>query len=112
MRQEKGLSKRAKVGIVILVIIWLIMVYATLFVEVSSGPPSDMSLNIAFAEGCVTLRSVYDCQPESVNEILIDYPDMTTRSTLFEVCKLMDSSVEDKATCAQMCGCATNFATT
>ena len=106
----KGLELPINMIIVVAIAVLVLVVVAAFFSGQFLGNTDVIAVNKAFNEGCNSLRTVFNCDPGKVGEVITSYKATATsnEATLLVVCGLKDKTLENNPNlCAQACGCVT-----
>lgn len=102
----KGMELPVSMIVVIAVAVLVLVAVIAFFVSGFSNSSNSISQEQAFVTGCNNLRSIYSCNPDSVNSVSIPgYKPSGSSSNgcLAQLCSI--KGARDTIKCAQLCGC-------
>ena len=114
MKGKKGLELPINMIVVIAIAVLVLVVVAAFFAGRLGSGTNDIALEGAFSQGCNTLRTIYNCAPDSPVEVrgyappgTAVVPGQTPVSNFFgsgnSICAL--KGLPESNICARACGC-------
>ncbi len=108
----KGLELPINIIIVIAIAVLVLVVISAFFAGQFGGGVNTIQLETAFSSACSTWRSAYNCDINSVSQVVSNFkfPGQPTNADLRQLCayKTVGSGTgePDLTACQRACGCA------